>query len=140
VTEFILAYWEQYAFTYYVNDGRPTSEQHNIGEALRPGFRRPRRMGEDLSAAAISQRPARCYGVDDEGESGSGPVRRFESSTTGRVRDAMPSRLFTIGDIHGSSIALARRIEAIDPQAEDTVVVLGDFIDCGRTRRTSSTS
>jgi serine/threonine protein phosphatase 1 len=43
----------------------------------------------------------------------------------------MPSRLFAIGDIHGSSIALAKLIEAIDPQPEDTIVVLGDVIDCG---------
>jgi serine/threonine protein phosphatase 1 len=43
----------------------------------------------------------------------------------------MPSRLFAIGDIHGSSIALAKLIEVIDPQPEDTIVVLGDFIDCG---------
>jgi serine/threonine protein phosphatase 1 len=43
----------------------------------------------------------------------------------------MPSRLFAIGDIHGASVALKTLIEAIDPQPEDMVVVLGDMIDCG---------
>jgi hypothetical protein len=85
VTEVILAYWERHAVTYYVKDGRPTNEQDNIRQALRPGFRRPRRMGEELRAAAIPQRPARRHGVDDGGESGSGLARRFEGSTTGRV-------------------------------------------------------
>jgi len=36
-----------------------------------------------------------------------------------------------IGDIHGASVALKTLIEAIDPQPEDTIVVLGDTIDCG---------
>lgn len=43
----------------------------------------------------------------------------------------MPDRLFAIGDIHGCATALKALIEAIDPQAEDTVVVLGDVIDFG---------
>jgi serine/threonine protein phosphatase 1 len=46
-------------------------------------------------------------------------------------KDPMTSRLFAIGDIHGCSIALAKLIKAIDPQAEDTIVVLGDVIDWG---------
>jgi serine/threonine protein phosphatase 1 len=40
-------------------------------------------------------------------------------------------RLFAIGDIHGCSAALRTLIEAIDPRPEDTIVILGDFIDCG---------
>ena len=40
-------------------------------------------------------------------------------------------RLFAIGDIHGCSTALRTLIEAIDPRPEDTLVILGDFIDCG---------
>lgn len=41
----------------------------------------------------------------------------------------MPDRLYAIGDIHGCSTALKALIEAIDPQPNDTVVVLGDVID-----------
>jgi serine/threonine protein phosphatase 1 len=40
-------------------------------------------------------------------------------------------RLIAIGDIHGCSTALKALIEAIAPQAEDTIVVLGDVIDWG---------
>jgi serine/threonine protein phosphatase 1 len=43
----------------------------------------------------------------------------------------MPSRLFAIGDIHGCSIALKTLIDAINPQPDDTIVVLGDVIDWG---------
>jgi serine/threonine protein phosphatase 1 len=43
----------------------------------------------------------------------------------------MPNRLFAIGDIHGCNVALKTLIEAIDPQPEDTVVLLGDVIDWG---------
>jgi hypothetical protein len=41
----------------------------------------------------------------------------------------MPKRLFAIGDIHGCHVALKTLIAAIDPKAEDTIVVLGDVID-----------
>jgi serine/threonine protein phosphatase 1 len=47
------------------------------------------------------------------------------------LNDAMPSRVIAIGDIHGASVALKTLIEAIDPQPEDTIVVLGDAIDRG---------
>jgi serine/threonine protein phosphatase 1 len=40
-------------------------------------------------------------------------------------------RIWAIGDIHGCSTALRALMAAIDPRPEDTVVVLGDFIDCG---------
>jgi serine/threonine protein phosphatase 1 len=40
-------------------------------------------------------------------------------------------RLFAIGDVHGCSTALRTLIEAIDPQPEDTIVTLGDYIDWG---------
>jgi serine/threonine protein phosphatase 1 len=43
----------------------------------------------------------------------------------------MPSRLFAIGDIHGCSIALRTLIDAIAPNPDDTIVALGDVIDCG---------
>jgi serine/threonine protein phosphatase 1 len=41
------------------------------------------------------------------------------------------ARLFAIGDIHGCSTALQKLIESIDPHPQDTIVILGDFIDCG---------
>lgn len=43
----------------------------------------------------------------------------------------MTERLFAIGDIHGCSEALRSLIRAIDPQPEDTVVTLGDYVDRG---------
>jgi serine/threonine protein phosphatase 1 len=43
----------------------------------------------------------------------------------------MSDRLSAVGDIHGCSTALKALIEAIDPQPEDTIVVLGDVIDWG---------
>jgi serine/threonine protein phosphatase 1 len=41
------------------------------------------------------------------------------------------NRLFAVGDIHGCATALKTLIEAIDPQPQDTIVVLGDVIDYG---------
>lgn len=35
VSELILAYWDRHVVTYYVKNGRPTSEQDNIRQALR---------------------------------------------------------------------------------------------------------
>jgi serine/threonine protein phosphatase 1 len=43
---------------------------------------------------------------------------------------SMP-RTLAIGDIHGCSTALQALIEEIRPRPDDTIVVLGDFIDCG---------
>jgi serine/threonine protein phosphatase 1 len=43
----------------------------------------------------------------------------------------MPGRTIAIGDVHGCSTALKTLLEAIDPQPEDTIVVLGDVIDYG---------
>ena len=40
-------------------------------------------------------------------------------------------RTITIGDIHGCAIALAKLIEAVAPQPDDTVVPLGDYVDRG---------
>jgi serine/threonine protein phosphatase 1 len=49
----------------------------------------------------------------------------------GELNDIMTARLFAIGDIHGCATALKTLILAIDPQPEDTIVVLGDVIDWG---------
>ena len=43
----------------------------------------------------------------------------------------MANRLIAIGDIHGCRIALDRLLEAIQPDPEDVVVTLGDYIDRG---------
>lgn len=43
---------------------------------------------------------------------------------------SMP-RIIAIGDIHGCSAAFASLIEFIDPQAQDTIVTLGDYVDRG---------
>jgi serine/threonine protein phosphatase 1 len=40
-------------------------------------------------------------------------------------------RTIAIGDIHGCAGALAALLDAISPVQEDTLVPLGDFIDCG---------
>jgi serine/threonine protein phosphatase 1 len=40
-------------------------------------------------------------------------------------------RTIAIGDIHGCAKALAALLATIDPAHEDTLVPLGDFIDCG---------
>jgi serine/threonine protein phosphatase 1 len=43
----------------------------------------------------------------------------------------MPSRTIAIGDIHGCSRALRAIVEAIGPAAEDTLILLGDYVDRG---------
>jgi serine/threonine protein phosphatase 1 len=43
----------------------------------------------------------------------------------------MEGRVIAIGDIHGCSMALASVLGAIRVSPEDTLVVLGDTIDCG---------
>jgi len=43
----------------------------------------------------------------------------------------MPGRIIAIGDIHGYLKALDAILEALEPGAEDTLVVLGDCIDRG---------
>lgn len=43
----------------------------------------------------------------------------------------MAERLLAIGDIHGCSQALAALVKAIDLRSDDTLVVLGDYIDRG---------
>jgi serine/threonine protein phosphatase 1 len=41
------------------------------------------------------------------------------------------NRILVIGDIHGCSQALQTLIEAIDPQSDDLLVTLGDYVDRG---------
>jgi serine/threonine protein phosphatase 1 len=48
-----------------------------------------------------------------------------------RKRVETRGRCVAIGDIHGCSMALAALLAAIDPQSDDTIVTLGDYIDRG---------
>ncbi|HVA50183.1 MAG TPA: metallophosphoesterase family protein [Pirellulales bacterium] len=43
----------------------------------------------------------------------------------------MPGRLIALGDIHGCTLALRALLDAIDPQPDDTLVTLGDYVDRG---------
>ncbi|HMC11849.1 MAG TPA: metallophosphoesterase family protein [Pirellulaceae bacterium] len=43
----------------------------------------------------------------------------------------MPARTIAIGDIHGCSKALRAVTEAIQPASNDTLVMLGDYVDRG---------
>jgi serine/threonine protein phosphatase 1 len=43
----------------------------------------------------------------------------------------MPGRIIAIGDTHGCSAALAAVLDAISPALDDTIVLLGDYIDRG---------
>jgi serine/threonine protein phosphatase 1 len=43
----------------------------------------------------------------------------------------MAGRTIAIGDIHGCSAALATLVDAVGPGPEDTVILLGDYIDRG---------
>lgn len=43
----------------------------------------------------------------------------------------MPARTIAIGDVHGCAVALRSLLAEVRPQAEDTIVVLGDCVDRG---------
>ena len=43
----------------------------------------------------------------------------------------MPARLIAIGDVHGCRAALDAVVAAIDPDPQDRIVALGDYIDRG---------
>jgi serine/threonine protein phosphatase 1 len=43
----------------------------------------------------------------------------------------MSGRTIAIGDIHGCATALAKLIEAVAPQPDDTIITLGDYVDRG---------
>lgn len=43
----------------------------------------------------------------------------------------MSERTLAIGDIHGCDAALAALLDALQPAAEDLLIVLGDFVDRG---------
>jgi serine/threonine protein phosphatase 1 len=43
----------------------------------------------------------------------------------------MPGRTFAIGDIHGCAAAFAALLDALAPTPDDTLILLGDYIDRG---------
>lgn len=43
----------------------------------------------------------------------------------------MSSRTVAIGDIHGCSIALSALLESVNIRADDTLILLGDYVDRG---------
>ena len=43
----------------------------------------------------------------------------------------MPQRVIAIGDIHGCAEALRSIVNIIEPQADDTIITLGDCVDRG---------
>lgn len=43
----------------------------------------------------------------------------------------MPARVIAIGDVHGCDAALRAIMEAVNPQADDTIIILGDCVDRG---------
>jgi serine/threonine protein phosphatase 1 len=43
----------------------------------------------------------------------------------------MPARTIAIGDVHGCSQALRAVVDAIQPTSDDTLVMLGDYVDRG---------
>jgi serine/threonine protein phosphatase 1 len=47
----------------------------------------------------------------------------------------MAGRTIAIGDVHGCRLALEAVLDALQPQAEDLVVALGDYIDRGSDSR-----
>ncbi|MHB8866789.1 MAG: metallophosphoesterase family protein [Pirellulaceae bacterium] len=52
-------------------------------------------------------------------------------TTYKRARAGRNGRTIAIGDIHGCSTALAALLAALDPQPDDMIVTLGDFVDRG---------
>ncbi len=63
--------------------------------------------------------------IDQYIQDGKSPMSRLTEVTNDL------SRMFAIGDIHGCSTALRALIEEVKPGLGDTIIVLGDFIDCG---------
>src|SRR5438067_10063043 len=47
----------------------------------------------------------------------------------------MSARTIAIGDIHGCSQALRAVVDAIEPAPDDTLVMLGDYVDRGSDSR-----
>jgi serine/threonine protein phosphatase 1 len=56
--------------------------------------------------------------------------RQFKASSLNRAV-LVPSRVIAIGDIHGCAAALRALVEAISPEADDTLITLGDCVDRG---------
>lgn len=64
-------------------------------------------------------------------ERGSSRLFHFRRPTSPSRGSRPEGRPYAVGDIYGCSTALLTLIGAIGPRTEDTIVVLGDFIDYG---------
>jgi hypothetical protein len=47
------------------------------------------------------------------------------------VTSSMPARTIAIGDVHGCAAALRSLLAEVRPEADDTIVMLGDCVDRG---------
>jgi serine/threonine protein phosphatase 1 len=56
---------------------------------------------------------------------------RQDAASTRRTRPLTTHRTIAVGDIHGCLAALETLLAAIQPQADDTLVLLGDYVDRG---------
>jgi hypothetical protein len=64
--------------------------------------------------------------------------RPVELMTSSAAEVRMAGRTVAIGDIHGCPDALAALMDAVAPGRDDTVVLLGDYIDRGPNSRGGS--
>ncbi|MCA9209294.1 MAG: serine/threonine protein phosphatase [Planctomycetales bacterium] len=48
---------------------------------------------------------------------------------------SVPGRTIVIGDVHGCAKALEALLRVVDPQVDDTVIMLGDYVDRGPASR-----
>lgn len=64
-----------------------------------------------------------------------GPRGRAAFGSEHRWATPLPPRTIAIGDIHGCARALEALLAAIAPKADDTLVILGDYIDRGSDSR-----
>ena len=81
-----------------------------------------------LVMSLSGREPARRYALLDK------PIAPVSASLDGQIpaqHGEMTARTIAIGDIHGCSQALRAIVEAIQPTADDTLVLLGDYVDRG---------
>ncbi len=60
-----------------------------------------------------------------------GPAPATDGTGLSEMTTSVTARTIAIGDIHGCLLALDALLAAIDPQLEDVIVTLGDYVDRG---------
>jgi serine/threonine protein phosphatase 1 len=78
-----------------------------------------KRIASDRLHTSPQRKQGKCVAIENE------PLLAL------RACGYMTPRTIAIGDIHGCSAALRALIEAINPTTDDTLVLLGDYIDRG---------